>query len=148
MVDRDDPSQNMTADEYQTYLRTGVLPLRVTKAARSRRPPYQPSHEATTWTETQYQREIVKLAKDEGHYVYHTHDSRRSEKGFPDLVIIPEDRPIIFLEVKTQTGIVKPEQQRVIDRLVKVGEIAYIVRPADLTWVAALIQNGDLPATE
>ena len=37
-------------------------------------------------TEKQFQSHIVQYAKMRGWLVYHTHDSRRSEPGFPDLV--------------------------------------------------------------
>jgi hypothetical protein len=37
--------------------------------------------------EAAFQRMIMDLARYNGWRVYHTHDSRRSEPGFPDLVI-------------------------------------------------------------
>lgn len=52
---------------------------------------------------------VTKLARDHDYLVYHTHDARRSEKGFPDLVIVASDR-VIFAELKMDGGKVSPEQ--------------------------------------
>lgn len=44
---------------------------------------------------------VVQLAKHTGHHVYHTHDSRRSEPGFPDLVIAkPGMERLLVAELK------------------------------------------------
>lgn len=108
--------------------------------------------------EQAWQGRIEGAARLYGWRVYHTHDSRRSAPGFPDLVMVrgPE---LIFAELKTDTGRVKPEQAewlealRVVARAVAMGweclaeEVAdggpcppslvdvYLWRPAD--WPAA-----------
>ena len=38
--------------------------------------------------EADFQAQVVKLALLLGWKVYHTHDSRRSREGFPDLILI------------------------------------------------------------
>ena len=63
-------------------------------------------------SEQQFQRRIVALAQAHGWLVYHTHDSRRSEPGFADLVMARPNRGIIFAELKSQDGSVKPAQAR------------------------------------
>ena len=45
---------------------------------------------------------VVDLARTLGWRVYHTYDSRRSQPGFPDLVLVRER--ILFLELKSETG--------------------------------------------
>ena len=40
-------------------------------------------------TEDQWQSAVIEYARLMGWLVYHTHDSRHSEKGFPDLVLVP-----------------------------------------------------------
>lgn len=41
-------------------------------------------------SEKEFMAWVVNLAKDRGWSVYHTHDSRRSEAGFPDLTCLRE----------------------------------------------------------
>ncbi len=44
--------------------------------------------------------------------IYHTHDSRNSQAGFPDLVLIhPMRSKIIFAELKKDNAYLKPEQR-------------------------------------
>jgi hypothetical protein len=60
-------------------------------------------------SEKEFQAQVVQLATYYGWRVYHTHDSRRSAAGFPDLVLVrpPE---LIFAELKTEKGRIRPEQ--------------------------------------
>src|SRR5688572_19177552 len=44
--------------------------------------------EAFTQTERAFQAQVVKYARLMGWTAYHTHDSRRSQAGFPDLVLV------------------------------------------------------------
>jgi len=61
---------------------------------------------------------------------YHTHDSRRSEPGFPDLVIVGPGG-VLFREVKTARGRVTPDQRRWLDALSAAGADAGVWRPGD-----------------
>lgn len=81
-------------------------------------------------TEAQFQRLVVDTAKMLGLRVYHTHDSRRSEPGFPDLVIVGS-HGVLFRELKTQKGRVRPEQQYWLAILHAAGCNAAIWRPQD-----------------
>ena len=102
-------------------------------------------------TEAQFQQQIIAMARLLGWRVYHTHDSRRSEPGFPDLTLV-RDR-IVFLEVKTETGRLSPEQADWIAAINAAGGAALVVRPS--MWdeiVHALrrrvppIQSGEVAA--
>ena len=66
-----------------------------------------------------------------GWLCYHTHDSRRSEPGFPDIVMV---RPpsVLFAELKTDTGRVTPAQRMWLEALGRCPGIeAYVWRPSD-----------------
>lgn len=63
-----------------------------------------------TIPEKQFLNQIIKLADIRGWLVYHTHDSRRSQAGFPDLVMVRGGR-IIFAEIKSEKGRTSPEQK-------------------------------------
>lgn len=52
---------------------------------------------------------IEELARRLGWLVYHTHDSRRSAAGFPDLVMVRRGR-LIFAELKSMRGKVSAAQ--------------------------------------
>jgi hypothetical protein len=71
-------------------------------------------------SEKAFQSRIVDYARLSGWLVYHTFDSRRSQPGFPDLVMVrgPE---LIFAEVKTDTGKLHVTQSTWIDALSRVG---------------------------
>lgn len=81
-------------------------------------------------TEKQFQTQIVMVAKANGWIVYHTYDSRRSEPGFPDLVLV-RDR-VLFRELKTDTGRISQAQQEWGDVLTKAGADFKVWRPSDL----------------
>lgn len=78
-------------------------------------------------------RQLAALARGR---TYHTHNSRGSEPGFPDVVLLVPPRAW-FLELKTETGVVKSEQAEWIDALRACGLDARIVRPSDLDDLAA-----------
>ena len=82
-------------------------------------------------TEAAFQSAVVDLAKAQGWRVYHTHDSRRSAKGFPDLVLV-RGKMLLFLELKTNTGQATPEQADWIQALKRVHHTRTgIARPRD-----------------
>lgn len=64
-------------------------------------------------SEKDLQSTLVQAASLTGWLVYHTHDSRRSAPGFPDLVLVHEARrEIAFIECKAEKGRLSPEQKR------------------------------------
>jgi hypothetical protein len=75
---------------------------------------------------------------------YHTFDSRRSEPGFPDLVICGHSR-LFFFETKSATGRVTPDQQGWLDALslVEGPPLVEVIKPATLDRCLALLQKGN-----
>ena len=82
--------------------------------------------------EADLQATVVKLARTLGWYCYHTHDSRRSAPGFPDLVMVhPRSGALLFAELKSATGRVTPEQDQWL-RALAVRGVAFVWRPREL----------------
>jgi hypothetical protein len=83
--------------------------------------------------ERDWQEVVVAYARITGWLVYHTHDSRRSAPGFPDLAMTRGGR-LVLAELKTETGRLRPEQARWIEALSAVrGMEVHVWRPSD--WV-------------
>ena len=90
---------------------------------------------ASFMNEGQLQEAIRQAALYKGWYCYHTHDSRHSPAGFPDLCLVhPRTGRLIFWELKATTGRIKPEQQHWLDALsaVVTPPLVEVIRPADL----------------
>jgi len=76
---------------------------------------------------------VRRLAQLRGWMTYHTHDSRRSEPGFPDLVMVSaRQRRVLYAELKTATGKTTAAQDQWIAALAAAGVEVYLWRPADL----------------
>ena len=93
-----------------------------------------------TVTEKQLQSDIIRIAKRCGWKVYHTHDSRRSEYGYPDLTMVRRDR-LIFAELKRELGKPTPEQSEWLEALSVVPRIeVFIWRPQDWTEIEGVLK--------
>lgn len=89
-------------------------------------------------TEKAWQAVVLDLARALGWRAYHTHDSRRSAAGFPDLVLV-RDR-VIFAELKTATGRLSADQQVWLHELEHAGADVHIWRPSDYDAVVATLR--------
>ena len=84
-------------------------------------------------TEAQLQAAVVELARFFGWRHYHAFDSRRSARGWPDLVLCRPPR-LVFVELKSAGGRLTPEQRDWLAALAGVPGIeAGVWRPADWT---------------
>jgi len=73
--------------------------------------------------------------------VYHTHDSRRSEPGYPDVTVCGP-RGVLFRELKAERGRLSPDQRVWLERLREAGGDAAVWRPVDWpTRVLAELAN-------
>jgi hypothetical protein len=81
--------------------------------------------------EAAFQARVVAEAKRCGwEGVYHTYDSRRSEEGFPDNVMI-RGAVLLVAELKTETGRTTPAQERWLNLFRAVGARVFLWRPSD-----------------
>lgn len=78
-------------------------------------------------SEASFQSTVLQLAELHGWRTYHTHDSRRSNPGFPDLVLV-RDGVLIFAELKSETGRVSPAQTEWLGELEGVAQ--RVARPS------------------
>ncbi len=94
-------------------------------------------------TEKQLQAQVVQLARLTGWRCYHTHDSRRSAPGFPDLLLVRPPR-CLFVELKTTAGRLRPEQRSWLEALAEVERApeAYLWRPADFGDIQSTLGRG------
>lgn len=71
-------------------------------------------------SEQAFQLQVLQLAGFYNWLAYHTHDSRRSQPGFPDLVLV-RGTELLFVELKTDKGRLRPEQTVWLQALDHVG---------------------------
>ena len=98
-------------------------------------------------TEAQFQRQVIQLAHLLGWMSYHTHDSRRSAAGFPDLCLVRVRGGVprlVFAELKTKKNKLSDEQRVWLTALVNTGAEAYEWRPEMWSDIRDLL-TGDGP---
>lgn len=92
--------------------------------------------------EKQFQSQVVELARLCGWWVYHTFDSRRSQKGFPDLVLI-RGSMLIFAELKSESGNLTKEQKEVLGKLEGTkGPYVFVWRPSDWPEIERILTKA------
>ncbi len=82
-------------------------------------------------SEAELQAAVVELARWHGWLVMHITDSRKSiGVGFPDLVMVHKTTGrVVYAELKSTKGKVKPAQQEWIDALQRGGHNVQVWRP-------------------
>lgn len=97
-------------------------------------------------TEQAFMREIRQMAALYGWLCYHTHDSRLSPPGFPDLFMArpapAEEGPVYAWECKTATGTLTKEQGLWLTALHGKRIDARVVRPAHFDDLLRLLSRG------
>lgn len=96
-------------------------------------------------SEKSWQSDVLKVARLQGWKHYHTHDSRRSNPGFPDLILVRPPR-VIAAELKAVDGTVSPDQEEWLTLLSMSGVETYVWRPADMAEVAVILGRKPLPS--
>jgi hypothetical protein len=72
--------------------------------------------------------------------VYHTRDSRGSDPGFPDLVLVRQPR-IIFAELKSAGGRMSAHQKLWLAALLGCPVEVYLWRPADRPDIEMILRD-------
>jgi hypothetical protein len=99
-------------------------------SSKSRRTTAKPKAQPAE-TEALFQAAVIELAQRCGWLAYHIPDSRRATSpGFPDLVLVRGSR-LLFIELKTARGRVRPEQMVWLSALCAAGVRAFVARPKD-----------------
>lgn len=85
--------------------------------------------------------QVLALATQCGWQAYHTHDSRRSQPGFPDLVLVKPGHPVIFAELKRDDiKLPTPEQQAWLTSLrLATGVQAHVWRRRDWAIIEGIL---------
>lgn len=107
-------------------------------------------HPYSRVSEKAFQAQVIELARYTGHSVFHTYDSRRSEPGFPDLVIAKPGlwRPL-FVELKKDGGKLSKDQKRWRDVLLKCPGADYrLWYPSDFDEIVATLSGKGSEVTD
>lgn len=89
--------------------------------------------------ESDVQATIAELASWRRWWPYHTFDSRRSQGGFPDLVLVRER--VVFAEVKRPGEKPRPDQRDVLDKLARAGAEVYVWTLDDLLEIGQVLER-------
>ena len=90
-------------------------------------------------TEKEFQSRVIYEAELAGWKVYHTYDSRRSQRGYPDLTMVRAPR-VIFAELKTEGGRVTETQKQWLDAFGQTPVETYLWRPSDTDAILAVLE--------
>lgn len=90
----------------------------------------QPLGRTRRLTEKQFMGQVIALANMSGWLVYHTHNSRRSEPGFPDLILMKGQR-LLAIELKVGQNKPTADQRKWLLAFHKTGALATVWTPAD-----------------
>jgi hypothetical protein len=113
-----------------------TTPPRATRRASTR------SHANTTvppLTEAQFQAQVIQLATLLRWRCYHTWTSLHSAAGYPDLTLVRGKR-LVFAELKSERGKVRPEQEAWLHDLHEAGAQAFIWRPSEWARIVEILR--------
>jgi hypothetical protein len=91
-------------------------------------------------TEKAWQEQVVQLATLYGWRHFHVHDSRRSDPGWPDLVLVRAPA-LLAAELKTDRGRLTTAQAEWLALLDACGVETHVWRPRDFDAVHARLRR-------
>ena len=92
-------------------------------------------------SEATFQAAVVRYAKFHGWEVYHTHDSRHSAAGFPDLVGNHPSKGMFAAELKKTGGQATSAQTRWLVAFKAAGTPSYLWWPKDLAEIEEVLRG-------
>jgi hypothetical protein len=92
-------------------------------------------------SEKQFQGAVVEYAELNSWLVYHTYDSRRSNPGFPDLVMVRDHR-LVFAELKSEKGRESKAQTEWLDALGRSTPEVWLWRPSDWPEIESVLRRS------
>lgn len=91
-------------------------------------------------SERAFQASVVDLAELRHWRVWHDQDSRRNAAGMPDLILLRPPR-LLFVELKTDRGRLRPEQREWLDELGRCpGVEVHVWRPGDWPTIEEVLR--------
>lgn len=88
-------------------------------------------------SEGEFQRWVERLAALRGWVSFHDRDSRRNIAGLPDLILIRER--VVWMELKSSRGKLRPEQEAFIAALRAAGQEVYVMFPSDIDKIEGVL---------
>lgn len=92
-------------------------------------------------TEKAFQAQVVQYARLHGWLVFHDFDSRRSEPGLPDLLMVRGSR-LVFAELKVGKNKLSEAQEKWVAALEYVTDNVYVWRPEDWPSIELVLGGG------
>jgi hypothetical protein len=89
-------------------------------------------------SEAHFQSRVIRLARLLGWKVFHLLDPIGSPAGFPDLLLRRPPR-LVWAELKSEHGRVRPPQRAFLDELRACGQEAYTWRPSNWDQIKAVL---------
>lgn len=91
-------------------------------------------------SEKSFLQAVRELARALGYLEYHTHNSRHSTAGFPDLILLRGTR-LIVAELKTDKGRVTPDQEDWLQAFARLPDVrVFCWRPKDWDHIEAILR--------
>jgi VRR-NUC domain len=118
-----------------TNLRPAWAPRPQASAKKAPRPAGAPPILEGAWLA-----KVRQIAELHGWTTYHTHNSQRSEPGWPDLVLgHPRQRRTVFAELKSERGFLSAPQRLWLTHLAVCGFETALWRPSDEAEAIAVL---------
>ena len=90
--------------------------------------------------EKKFEKQVRDYLESRGAWVLKTISEGRQEAGVPDLLVCYNGQ-FVALELKSETGAVRPLQEYKIKQINDAGGLAMIVRPSDWENVKAILED-------